>query len=197
MCNNYEQLVGWPAFSEIVSRLEWRLPEGRDAAALPASASVRVRDLAPVLIARGNGVDLTMMRWGLAPAKPGGAPVFNFRSEGRAFNVGRRCLAPASAFYEFTGAKSPKAKHRFTLDGGSCFAIAGLWREAANDAPAEFSLLTVDAGADVGRYHSRQIVVLAPTDWPAWIHAARPEKDILRPSTPGIFRVETVRPVAA
>jgi putative SOS response-associated peptidase YedK len=34
-----------------------------------------------------------------------GAPVINFRSEGRRFPKGR-CLIPASHFFEFTGSKS-------------------------------------------------------------------------------------------
>ncbi len=185
MCNNYEQLVGWPAFSEIIARLEWRLPEGRDAAALPASASVRVRDLAPVLIASGNAVDLTTMRWGFPPAKPGGPPVFNFRSEGRKFDVARRCLAPASAFFEFTGAKSPKTKHRFTLADGGPFAIAGFWREAAGEAAGAFTLLTAEAGPDVEPYHHRQIIALPPPKWPAWIHGAIAERDLLKASPAG------------
>jgi hypothetical protein len=44
------------------------------------------------------------------PARPGGAPVLNFRSEGRHFANSRCCLIPASAFFEFTGRKYPKAK---------------------------------------------------------------------------------------
>jgi hypothetical protein len=41
--------------------------------------------------------------------RPGGAPGFNFRSEGRHFADSNRCLIPASAFFEFTGKKCPKA----------------------------------------------------------------------------------------
>ncbi|WP_348643476.1 hypothetical protein [Mesorhizobium sp. M2E.F.Ca.ET.209.01.1.1] len=35
------------------------------------------------------------------------------------------------AFFEFTGTKYNKAKHRFTLNDAAFMAIAGLWREAA------------------------------------------------------------------
>ena len=194
MCNNYEQLVGWPAFSEIIAKLDWRLPEGREAAALTPSASVRVRDLAPVLIASGNAVDLATMRWGFPPARAGGAPVFNFRGDGRTFEIARRCLAPASAFFEFTGAKAPKAKHRFTLAQGGCLAIAGFWRTAPGEPTGVFTLLTTDAGPDVSPYHHRQIVALPPARWPSWIHGSVPEGDILRPSPAGTFVAETVRP---
>ena len=85
-------------------------------------------DLAPVMRDAGGHVELVQMRFGLPPAGPKGGPVFNFRSEGRSFANSRRCLVPASAFFEFTGTRYPKAKHRFTLNGAPFMAIAGLWR---------------------------------------------------------------------
>lgn len=196
MCNNYEQLVGWPAFSEIIARLNWRLPGQRGAADLPTSPNVRVRDLAPVLITRGETVDLTAMRWGFPPARLGGAPVFNFRSEGRRFDTDRRCLAVASAFFEFTGARSPKAKHRFTLADGAPFGVAGIWREQAGNEPAAFTLLTAEAGPDIAPFHGRQIIALAPAEWSAWLGGARPSAELLRPSPSGVFAVRTIRSAA-
>jgi hypothetical protein len=44
------------------------------------------------------------------PARPGGAPIFNFPSEGRHFGNSNRCLIPASAFFEFTGKKYPEGQ---------------------------------------------------------------------------------------
>ncbi|MEA2885000.1 MAG: hypothetical protein QOH32_4256 [Bradyrhizobium sp.] len=56
------------------------------------------------------------MNFGFPPTGRGG-PVFNFKSEGRSFDNSNRCLIPASAFFEFTGKKYPKAKHRLALRG--------------------------------------------------------------------------------
>ncbi len=42
-------------------------------------------------------------------------------------------------------------------------------------------------------YHSRQVVVLQPQDWAAWIYLTRPEKELLRPLPGGSLDVETVR----
>ena len=67
--------------------------------------------------------------YGLPPPRPKASPIFNFRSEGRRFADSKRCLVPASAFFEFTGTKYPKAKHRFTLNDAPFMAIAGLWRD--------------------------------------------------------------------
>jgi putative SOS response-associated peptidase YedK len=78
----------------------------------------------------GDIVELFPMKFGFPPpAGRKGGPVFNFRSDGRHFSDSRRCLIPASAFFEFTGSKYPKAKHRFTLNGSTFLAIAALWRE--------------------------------------------------------------------
>jgi putative SOS response-associated peptidase YedK len=57
--------------------------------------------------------EFSELRWGFPSARPKGPLVINFRSEGRRFPV-RRCLAPASHFFEFTGTKSPKTKWKFT-----------------------------------------------------------------------------------
>jgi putative SOS response-associated peptidase YedK len=70
---------------------------------------VPISALPLVIRRREDGVELLQVRWGFPPARAKGAPVINFRSENRRFPVGR-CLVPASHFFEFTGAKSPKTK---------------------------------------------------------------------------------------
>ena len=55
----------------------------------------------------------------------GGGPVFNFKSEGRRLDRSNPCLIPDSAFFEFTGKRYPKAKHRFALKDAPFMAIAG------------------------------------------------------------------------
>lgn len=92
----------------------------------------------------------------------------------------RRCLIPASAFFEFAGKTSPKAKHRFTLNGAPFMAIAGLWRDGECNKPLTFGMLTTEPGPDVAPIHSRQIVVLRPQDWAAWIHLTKPEAELLK-----------------
>jgi putative SOS response-associated peptidase YedK len=114
------------------------------------------------------------MRFGFPPSNPRFGPVFNFRSEGRRFDKSNRCLVPASAFFEFTGKKYPKAKHRFALAAAPFMAIAGLWREGQGNQPPSFTMLTTAPGPDVAPYHDRQVAVLRPTDWAAWINLTAP-----------------------
>jgi putative SOS response-associated peptidase YedK len=136
--------------------------------------------------------EFKIFRWGFPPAKPKGAPIINFRSEGRHFPVGR-CLVPASHFYEFTGSKSPKAKWKFTKADEEWFCFAGLWRPMPDGSGEAFTLLTTEPGPDVAPIHNRQMVMLDRADWLAWLDLSRPEAELLRPLPPGSLKVEQVR----
>jgi putative SOS response-associated peptidase YedK len=109
--------------------LELGIPTQQSELDLPESDDVRINDMAPVMRAAGNNIELVSMNFSFPPSGPKGGPVFNFRSEGRSFANSNRCLIPASGFFEFTGKKYPKKKHRFTLNGQPFLAIAGIWRE--------------------------------------------------------------------
>jgi len=193
ICNDFEQRIAWEAYSDAMQSAALGIPTHQSELDLPPVADVRIRDLAPIMRVSGNGVELAAMRWGFPPGRPGAGPVFNFRSEGRKFDPAWRCLAPASAFFEFTGAKSPKAKHRFTLDGEPFMAIAGFWRPGRDGEPPDFTLLTTSPGPDVEPYHNRQIVILRRADWPAWLYATKPEAELLQPLPAGSLTAETVR----
>src|SRR5205085_7017143 len=112
---------------------------------------------------RSFGDERAALRWYNYPgdfprARPKGAPVINFRSEGRRFPKGR-CLIPASHFFEFTGARSPKSNWKFTKAGEDWFCFAGLWRPMPDDAGDAFTILTTEPGPDVAPIHNRQVVV--------------------------------------
>jgi putative SOS response-associated peptidase YedK len=151
-------------------------------------------DPAPIIRRLEDGEnEFAVLRWGFPPAKPKGPPVINFRSEGRRFPVGR-CLVPASHFYEFTGAKSPKAKWKFTKTGEDWFCFAALWRPTPGEAEgATFTLLTTAPGPDVAPIHDRQMIVLERDDWQAWLDLSKPESVLLQPLPAGALRVEQVR----
>ena len=126
----------------------------------------------------------------------GAPPTFNFRSDNRSFKDSRRCLIICSGFFEFTGSKYPKAKHRFSLRDSPIMGIAGLWSEA-EDGSLSFTMLTTSPGPDIEPYHDRQICVLQPADWAAWLFLSKPEAELLKPLPAGSLRVETVRPEKA
>ena len=54
-------------------------------------------------------------------------------------------------------------------------------------------MLTTAPGEDVAPYHDRQVVVLRPEDWAAWIYLTKPERELLRPSPGGTLDVTLAR----
>jgi putative SOS response-associated peptidase YedK len=193
MCNDYEQHIAWAEYRKMMAALKLGVPAHQTELDLPQADDIRIGDSGPVMRAAGNGIELVPMTFGFPPAGPKGGPVFNFRSEGRSFENSKRCLVPASAFFEFTGKKYPKAKHRFTLNHAPFMAIAGLWRDVGGNQPPAFTMLTTEPGADVAPYHNRQVVVLRPENWEAWISLSTPEQELLQPLPEGSLHAETVR----
>jgi putative SOS response-associated peptidase YedK len=139
MCNDYEQHVRWVDYCKMTQALELGIPSRQSELDLPQAGDVRINDTGPVMRAAGNEIELVPMTFSFPPGRPGGAPVFNFRSDGRHFDKSGRCLIPASAFFEFTGKRYPKAKHRFALKGSPITAIAGIWREGHGNHTPSFA----------------------------------------------------------
>jgi putative SOS response-associated peptidase YedK len=177
----------------MMQELELEIPAHQTELDLPQADDIRIGDLGPVMRSSGNIIELMQMKFGFPPPSPRAGPVFNFRSEGRSFANSNRCLIPASAFFEFTGKKYPKAKHQFTLNGAPFMAIAGLWREGGGNQPPAYAMLTTEPGPDVAPIHNRQVVVLRPEDWSSWIHLTKPEGELLKPLPEGSLAVQTVR----
>jgi putative SOS response-associated peptidase YedK len=144
--------------------------------------SIRPTDPSFILTGRDGGALLQQMRWGF-PGQRG--PVINFRSDGRNFPSGR-CLVPIDAFFEFTGAKAPKSKWRFTPADQSFLGVAGLVRDD------RFTLLTCPPGADIAPYHDRQIVILPREHWAQWLDVSRPAPPIA-PAPQGTLEVVQIR----
>jgi putative SOS response-associated peptidase YedK len=193
MCNDYEQHVRWAEYCKMMQALELAIPGRQSDADLPQADDVRINDTGPVMIAAGKEIELVPMTFAFPPARPRGAPVFNFRSEGRHFAKSTRCIVPASAFFEFTGKKYPKAKHRFALRGSPVTGIAAISQPGQGNQPPSFVMLTTAPSPDVAPYHNRQVVVLRPEDWAAWLHLTKTEAELLHPLAEGALEVTTVR----
>jgi putative SOS response-associated peptidase YedK len=86
----------------------------------------------------------------------------------------RRCLVPATHFFEWTGDKGAKVMWKFTLTGAEIFCFAGLWdrAETSDGAVESFTILTRAAGPDCAPYHTRQPVILDRHDWETWLNLA-------------------------
>ena len=86
----------------------------------------------------------------------------------------RRCLVPASGFYEWrleNGRKQPYCCH---LDR-RLFSMAGIWehwQDADGNEIRSCAILTTDAQGAMRELHQRMPVYIAPEDYQAWLHCA-------------------------
>jgi putative SOS response-associated peptidase YedK len=191
MCNLYTQSKSVDEVARLFKELQMplRYPDG-----IPnlEPRDIAITDPGPIVRAGGGKFELVVRRWSWPG--PGGKPVFNFRSDGREFGSGR-CLIHADAIYEFTKPDDPKAKRkhkwRFTLRDASTFAIAGLWRTDPAVGEA-FTMLTCPPGEDIAPYHNRQVCLLAPANFAAWLDVAVPARELLKPVPGGSLAVEQV-----
>ncbi|MFG0327679.1 MAG: SOS response-associated peptidase [Phycisphaerales bacterium JB037] len=141
---------------------------------------------------------LEMMAWGFVPvwAKEPGAGHINARSETAAEKptfrdafAKRRCVVPASGFYEWQQIGKAKQPFYVTLADGPVMAFAGIW-EARREGDAEhrgFAILTTDANEKLAEVHDRMPVILTRDGARAWL-AGSEDPSLLRPCPPG--RVE-------
>ena len=193
MCNDYEQHVAYADYQAAIRAAGVTTPASESAADLPQADDIRIGDMGPVLRAAGNGGELILMRFGWPPPRPKAPPTFNFRSDGRHFDKSKRCIVVLSGFFEFTGSKSPKTKHRLSLKGSPVMGIAGLWSEDP-DGALSFTMLTTEPGPDIAPIHDRQVCVLRPEDWGHWLFLSKPEEELLKPLPAGSLEVVVVRP---
>lgn len=135
-----------------------------------------------------------LMRWGLIPSwakDPAiGSKLINARRETLAekpsFRTAfrrRRCLVPATGFYEWQQDKTKQPYH-FTLPSGRLFAFAGLWDDwlGADGSEVEtVTIVTMDANAGMAPYHHRMPVVVSPAQYDLWLDPKVQEPGRLEP----------------
>lgn len=153
------------------------------------------------------GVTLERMRWGLVPFFSKAInPKFlctNARSETVATTASyrepfrrRRCLVPASAYYEWTGEKGAKVKWRFSRADGRQMMFPGLWdRWNSPDGELQsFTMLTCAPGPDAANYHDRQPVVLDREHWATWLDLEADVTPLLCGTPAGGLTIERAPP---
>jgi len=129
---------------------------------------------------------LRPMRWGFVPhwykSVNDGPLLINARAETiaekPAFRTAcreRRCLVPASGFYEWTRLEDgTKLPWYITRRDGAPLAFAGIWQDWERDGEALTTCAIVTTGANeaMSEIHHRIPVVLEQEDWPLWLGEA-------------------------
>ena len=105
--------------------------------------------------------------------------LFNARAEGiaekpsfRSAFKSRRCLIPASCFYEWRGPKGAKEKMRIARVDGAPLALAGLWEEwrQPDGTPLRScTIITTTPNAVMEPIHNRMPVILGEESWDEWL----------------------------
>ncbi len=148
--------------------------------------------------------ELVSMRWGLVPffwkkTLKEVPATFNARAETvaekpmfrEAFKR-RRCIIPASGFFEWTGKKGDKQPHLFSAaDGSPVLAFAGLWDRwrdpASGDELLSCTIVVSGASEWMTPYHDRMPILLGAGDFNAWLSGAM-DSEGLKPASESALR---------
>lgn len=177
MCGRFNQTASGDEVAEAFSLDE--APELAPRYNIAPTQPVAVVGVQPKTGRRG----LAMLTWGLVPrASLGGERGFiNARAETawekpsfREAFVRRRCLVPATGFYEWQRLE-PKRKQPWVirLASGQVFAFAGLWEPpAAGGTTPTCTILTTEPNDLARPIHDRMPVILDPADYAQWLDPA-------------------------
>ncbi len=167
-----------------------QLFEARPANDLPEVPSYNVCPTNRIHVIRAPGEgeagrSLEPMRWGFLPhwykTETDGPLLINARAETvaekpafRAAARNRRCLIPATGFFEWTkDAEGHRLPWYIQRRDGAPMVFAGLWQDwtkpGGTETQRSAAIVTCAAGADLSEIHHRMPVILEPRDWPRWL----------------------------
>jgi len=149
----------------------------------------------------GGARRLDAFRWGLVPTWAKdlsiGSKMINARAETvaekNAFKSSlskRRCIVPATGFYEWRPTPGEKRKQPFFIHrpDGDPYAFAGLWAQwkgldaaGSSIVVRSTTIITCAANEAMSELHDRMPVMLAPSDWEAWLDATALDTALVLP----------------
>ncbi|MHB1424413.1 MAG: SOS response-associated peptidase [Gemmataceae bacterium] len=155
-----------------------------EAPLLDARYNIAPTQTVAVVRATASGRALAFLRWGLIPSWTSDPKIAYKLINARAETVAdkpafrsafkqRRCLVPASAFYEWQQGKG-RSKQPYCIrprDGG-LFALAGLWEcwhDPGGEAVETCTVLTAEANELMRSLHERMPVILDPAADALWL----------------------------
>jgi putative SOS response-associated peptidase YedK len=167
----------------------------------------------PIVVVRADrrGRELVPVRWGFIPAWAKDPKDLSLLVNARAEGIGekpafrnafrrRRCLIPASGFYEWQkrdrGAKQPFAVRP---GEGQLIAFAGLWETWSGHDGAEIdtaAVITVPSNDFLRPLHDRMPALIAPDDFAAWLSEDTDQETVLALLRPAPDELLTCAPVS-
>jgi putative SOS response-associated peptidase YedK len=157
----------------------------------PTQEAAVVRVAAP-----GEPRRLDLLKWGLIPYWAKEAAIGNRMINARAESVAekpayrwsfrkKRCLIPATGFYEWQKLPGGKQPYLIRRQDGKPFAFAGLWstwNDPERGEPVEsFTILTTDANDLLRPIHNRMPVIVDPASFDVWLDPKEEDAAKLQP----------------
>lgn len=181
MCGRFTNRLTW---REIVALYRLSVPAEPERN-LPARYNICPTDTIDVVTERDGERELVPMRWGLVPSwwkkKAKETPAtFNARAETVAAKPmfrdafkNRRCLIPASGYYEWFSTPTGKQPYYFSTENGSPLTMAGLWDEWKDTETGEplksCTMIITTANDFVSKIHNRMPALLTPYQFDEWL----------------------------
>lgn len=120
--------------------------------------------------------------WGLIPSwskdRKIASHTFNAKAETlsekpsfRAAYQHRRCLIPATGFYEWQTTEAGKQAYHIHLPDHALFAFAGLWEHWQGPEASVYSctIITTAANTKIAPIHTRMPVIISPENYGRWL----------------------------
>ncbi len=157
-----------------------------------------------VIVADEQGRKLQSHRWGFIPhwyKKPNDGPLLiNARSETiaekpafRSACRSRRCLIPATGFYEWTKDADNNRLPWYISLAEEPMVFAGIWQVWGEFTTC--AIVTVDAGETMSAIHHREPVTLGPDDWAKWLgEEGKGAATLMKPAPEGALSAYRVDP---
>ena len=141
-------------------------------------------DVAPVIAnSRARTIKPFLMQWGFSGIGTNARPVINARSETaleksmfREPLLERRCLVPASHYFEWQAQGRIKIKHAIKTVEPMVY-MAGIYRFEPNRSLPVFSILTKEAAPDIQHIHDRMPIIIPKAHCDEWLS---PKADVLK-----------------
>lgn len=148
------------------------------------TGEIRPTDVAPVIANSRKLIPTPFaMKWGYSIAN--GRPVINARSETamdkamfRDGMIQRRCLIPATHYFEWEPIGKQKIKNAIKPKGANMMYMAGIYRLEQDR--AVFTILTREPGECIRHIHDRMPVILPREACGDWLNHSYEARDVLR-----------------